>query len=184
MSEGIPMAFPRFPRFPRFRRSRTESQLDRAILATRRAGELPGAIPSLSDAAKARILEASHSRDQSETQPLPAVFPSRPRLIAVGTLPVVLGVALLALLNGLDPGPVPVTEPAGTLASARVFATVVETQNGEEVRFLIRNGDRPHRVLRSTSPQTFDAATAVTVEDGSYGERLADPAALVFYRIE
>jgi hypothetical protein len=39
-------------------------------------------------------------------------------------------------------------------------------------------------VLRSTSAQTFDAATAVTVEDGSYSERLDDTAALIFYRID
>lgn len=63
-------------------------------------------------------------------------------------------------------------------------ATVRVSKQGGDVVFLIANGQRGHRVYRSTSPDGQDSWKAYTTTTGSFRDRLHSEADLVFYRID
>jgi hypothetical protein len=129
---------------------------------------------SLSPGARERILDAALRRDVVDS-PLPTLFSPARKLVVAGALPVLLGVALVV---GIDPG------ERGSSPSTSTQSRIQVSKQGGQVRFEIVNGDRAHRVVRSTHPGRFEAENGVAVTDGSYAERLADSSDLVFYRID
>jgi len=153
------------------------AELDQAIQAMRRVAEQRP--PSLSASSRATVLAAVHGTREIGTSGLlgGSVFAARTRLLAAGALPVLLGVGLLVLLNGPVPPP---PRDAAPPAPYRVSAT----KQGAQVQFKIVNGGGPHRVLRSTSPATFESSSAIHLEEGAFTDRIEDASGLVFYRIE
>jgi len=143
------------------------SRLERMIEAARATPET-----GLSGESRGRILrEALHDGEADEA--LPALFTPTRRLLVAGALPVLLAVGLLV---GIFPGKHQTT--------ASHPASIAVSKQGDQVLFTIRNGDRAHRVVRSSQPDRFDGSEGVAVTDGSYAEGLSDGSDLVFYRID
>jgi hypothetical protein len=155
----------------RYRR-REQGVLDRALADWRAARKAP---ERLSGPARERILEAA-GRDRTRRialeLPSPLFLPAR-RFALAAVLPLLVlslavGYLLLPGRSGLD-GSAP-----------RLLAS----RQGDEVVFVIANGDRPHRVVKVTDPRETGAGQAVDVEQGVFRDRLDSEASLVFYRID
>ena len=146
-----------------------ENVLDTALLQWKTA-ERPAA--GLSEAMRGEIVRAALAGrpDRTSYRPLLGIIPRR---ILAGAIPVMAATAVLLVL----------AEKAGDDRFGRPL-TVRATKRGDDVVFTIANGGRPHRVVKSSVPTSFDPSTAVTVRDGAYRDAAADGADLVFYRID
>jgi len=105
----------------------------------------------------------------------PLFVPAR-RLLVAGGLPLILAAAFLVVI---DPDSQPALDPATHAARA---TRVAVSKDGGNVLFSIQNGNRAHRVYRSSEPQ--GEGQKVELSGGAYVEDLQDRDALVFYRIE
>jgi len=154
--------------FDREARSGRDDRLS-ALVAAAREGVRE---ESLSDDSRARIAAGVLGRHGS-TEPLPALFTPARSLVLAATLPLLLAGGLLSVMHrGLDTAtPLPTT-------------SVMAVKQGDQVVFRIANGKRSHTVYRSTSPDRFDAASGVRVDDGSYTDTVEDESSLIFYRID
>lgn len=129
----------------------------------------------LSGPARSRVLAravAGSSRTSAALRPL--FFPWC-RLVAAGAAPLLaltLAIGYLSLggpVSDLVPGTAPV---------------IGAEKRGDEVIFVIANGERAHRVYRSTSPLQFDKAPLATTRGGEFRDRIGEGPGLVFYRID
>lgn len=142
--------------------------LDRSLAAWHGADE---AAESFSHAAREGVLHAGAGRAPAPA-PLAGLFLPVRRLALAGVLPVLLLSAMLGYL----------TLP-GTGEPAEVPGTLTAQKQGNQVIFVIANGDRSHQVLRSEEPD-FKGATAFTTSNGRFVDRLEGGPDLVFYRID
>jgi hypothetical protein len=151
--------------------------LDAALLAWRKA-PAAGAVERLSAETRSSILDATLERSQSDyaaERPLTPLFLPARRMMLVGFPVLALTLALGWLVRP--------AEIAAPVAADR-FPPVHATKSGDEVIFLIANGQRPHAVYKSQAPNSFDAPPAFWTQDGSFRDRLDGGPALVFYRID
>lgn len=155
---------------------RQKSLLDRAIDEWQAVATVATDDERLPDAARARILRQARSRRESGPKALllPLFLPAR-RFALAAALPallVTLGLGyLLAPGDRLAPG----------LENATMRLHVDKV--GDEVVLLIANGDRPHRVYKSSRPNSLPSESVGSITRGSFRDRL-DGADLVFYRVE
>lgn len=158
-------------RFFRFSRQDDET-LDQALADWRRSER---GSERLSAPARERILEAAGrgggQRVRFESA-VPLFLPARRFALATVLPLLILSVAAGYLL--LPAGP---AEKAG---APRLLAS----RQGEEVVFVIANGDRPHTVSRVTDPRGLEAGEPVAVEQGVFRDRADSGEDLVFYRID
>jgi hypothetical protein len=133
----------------------------------------------LSAAAREAVLDAAiHGQDDRRFESLPALFTPTRKLAAAWALPLALaGTLFLGLPRTSGPG-------GGREGASPVPTTVHVSKDGDRVLFTIANGDRNHRVYRSTTPDRFDPGVAMRVTGGEFVDRLDDRHAVVFYRIE
>jgi hypothetical protein len=129
----------------------------------------------LSVPTRERILEAATREGNRQVRfdlPAPLFLPAR-RFALAALLPLVLlSVALGYFLVPAGPGEAP--------GAPRLMATRL----GDEVVFVIANGDRPHRVTKASDPRGFDSGEPVAVEQGVFRDHVDSGANLVFYRID
>jgi hypothetical protein len=152
-----------------------QPDLDRALSDWRRDRPSDG---GLSQPARANImraaLEASARPRRIEPQ-IPLFFPVR-RLALATALPTM----LLCVIAGYLLLPGAVVEPAGGPAG-----TIVQTmRQGDEVVFVIANGNTTHTVRKSNDPRSLSDGETFTVSQGSFRDRAEDDSDLVFYRID
>lgn len=154
---------------------RDSGALDRALDDWRSAGKSP---ERLSGPARQRILDAvgeSGERRVRFESPAPLFVPVRRFALATALPLVVLGLAVgYFLLPGSGVGP----------AADGAAPLLLASRQGNEVVFVIANGDRPHRVTRTDDPSLPEAGEPVEVEQGVFRDRLESDAKLVFYRID
>lgn len=157
----------------RFGKQPTEA-LDRALTDWRNAEKSP---ERLSGPARERILDAATrggGRQVRFSLPSPLFLPAR-RFALAAVLPLLvlsLSVAYLVLPGGTVPG---ADDTAPRLLTSRL---------GDQVIFVIANGDRPHRVLKTDDPRVPGSGEPLDVEQGVFRDRLDSGADLVFYRID
>jgi len=131
----------------------------------------------LSGAARTRVLatvRASRS-ERGAPAPLRMLFPPLWRWTLAGALP--LAALTLALGFLVLERPAPLAPMVSTSPSIQV------SKAGDQVVFVIANGQTAHRVYKSNVPNEFPGEPVVTT-DGSFRDRLEGGANLVFYRIE
>jgi len=124
----------------------------------------------LSEGARGRIL-------RQVVRPAPArsawtpLFPPVRRLALAAAVPAI----VLAVL--VSYGTLTGTGPDG------IAPRLLASKQGDEVVFVIANGDRTHSVSRLSRPVERQGETMV-VNDGTFRDRLSSDAQLVFYRID
>ena len=146
--------------------------LERALADWRAARKSP---ERLSGPARERILDAvgrEESRRVRFELPSPLFLPARSFALAA-VLPLV--VLSLGLGYFLLPGAPALEDPAPRLLASR---------HGDEVVFVIANGDRRHSVVKGADPRILEDGVAVDVEQGVFRDRLDSDTDLVFYRID
>lgn len=153
------------------RRTKRDGRLDPWLLAV---GEEKGA--SLAKEIRSRVLSEALKPSRSES--LRSLFTPTRHILIAGTLPVVLGVALIV---GLNPS---VRPPATIPLDAERAPRLAVSKVGDRIEFDIQNGDRTHTVYRSTDPTGFLAAGGVEVRGEAYVDRVQDQADLVFYKVD
>lgn len=146
--------------------------LDQALADWRAAEKRPEA---LSGPARERILEAAGQEGTRRVRfelPSPLFLPARSfalaALLPLLVLSLAVGSFLLPTGSGTDG------------AAPRLLAS----RQGDEVVFVIANGDRPHQVLKAADPRGLEGAEPVEVEAGTFRDRLDSGTDLVFYRID
>lgn len=159
-------------------RETDDAGLDELLREERRIASEVERVRGLSDAARARIL-SEVTRPTPQKPFWPPLFAPTTRLLVAGGLPLILAVAMIALVER-SAG----TAPVEALGLAPSPATVQVAKVGGRVEFTISNGQRSHFVSRSTVPDRFDASRRVRMTDGAYADNLDDGTALVFYRID
>ena len=130
---------------------------------------------SLSEATRARILDGVRRQEERTwVEPLAALFLPAPRFALAAGLPalaltLLLGYSLIPsqLGGGVDPAP------------TRLQAT----KQGNEVVFLIANGQQTHTVSVSDKAHVVQSPETFTVTD-SFRDRLQSDSDLVFYRFD
>ena len=128
----------------------------------------------LSAQTRSRILGQAR-RSPVRRARLTALFAPTGRLALAAGLPaLVLSISLGMLLI---PG-------APRKASSDPGITIEATKQGDEVVFLIANGNRTHRVYRSSSPTGQSSGSAYATARGSFRDRLDSGGELLFYRID
>jgi hypothetical protein len=149
--------------------------LDRALGEWRRSGPAKGRLSQPARASVMRAaLEAREHPRRIEPQ-IPLFFPLR-RMALATALPAVLLCAIAGYL--LVPGAV--MEPA---ADSR--GTIVQSmRQGDEVVFVIVNGNTPHTVRKSHNASDLSAGETLTVSRGSFRDGLESDSNIVFYRID
>ena len=148
-------------------------RVDRAV-AEWRSQNSDESSERLSAGTRARILAgATHDRGPARA-PLASLFVPIHRLVAAGAVPALM---LVMMLNWLVP-------PAGGPAEDSAAGSISAIKTGDEVVFVIANGNRPHRVYKSTSPIEFSGGPTYTTEDGTFTDALDSRANLVYYRID
>jgi len=146
--------------------------LDEALAAWR-GSPLPQ--ESLSDATRGRILDGVRRREERPwIEPLAALFlPARRFALAAGlpalALALILGYSLIPaeLGGGVDQTP----------------TRLQVSKQGDEVVFLIANGQQTHTVSVSDKAHVVHSRTTFTVTD-SFRDRLQSESNLTFYRFE
>lgn len=151
-------------------------ELDRAIRACRGA-----AIPteSLSDDARSAIFNEFRRLHASGEQPAPhsTLFLPAARWAWGAAVPIF----ALSLLVGsvlLTQGPY----DGGGLVTPHSRVDV--SKAGENVVFVIQNGDRAHTVSKSADPAAGGDGETFTTTTGRFDDRLDSGAEIVFYRID
>jgi len=149
-------------------RQAQDDPLARAVAEWKRGAA--GRADQLSDAARARIHDAVlASRPIPAPRPLFGLFPRR---LAATILPIAAAVALVAFFP----------ERSGDASRAHVKVRV--GKSGDEVVFTIANGTSGHTVYKSNDSSDFGRAERIAVQGGTFRDRVADDAGLVFYRID
>jgi hypothetical protein len=153
-----------------------ESQLDRAIRACHDA-EIPS--ESLSGDARSAIFNEFRRLHASGEQPAPhsTLFLPAARWAWGAAVPIF----ALSLLVGsvlLTQGPY----DGGALVTQQ--ARVDVSKAGENVVFVIHNGDRAHTVSKLTNPAASGEGESFTTTTGRFDDRLDSGAAIVYYRID
>ncbi|MCP3982458.1 MAG: hypothetical protein GY716_24410 [bacterium] len=150
---------------------RTETagnELDRSVNDWR--ANLPE--EQLSPSTRQRILAQAM---QAQPVSAPVFLPGR-RLVLAAAVPVFV-TALLALAL-ITTGDAPVSPESSE------SATLTVTKSGDDVVFRIANGERAHRVYRSSEPMDLgDQPAFKTVRDG-FRDRLDTGGSVVYYRID
>lgn len=163
----------RFLGWPRPRKEPADD-LDRAITAWRAA---PEERPAISDLGRRRILNSVSNLRAGVWAPVPSTPLFQPtRNLMLGTaLPVAAMTVILGLLL-IQSGWIRTELPAQT--------TRVEVlKRGGEVVFVITNGERTHRISKSSHPEG-NAEREVFTAQGEFRDRLDAGPDLVFYRID
>jgi len=133
----------------------------------------------LSGPARERILDAigPGQVQQVRFSPQPALFTPLGRIALAAVAP------MLALTLAVGYMLMPVTTAPQPAAGAQ--ATNLEViRQGEEVVFLIANGNTTHFVYKSTEIRELQRSEPVMVSDGVFRDRIDRSADLVFYRVD
>jgi hypothetical protein len=147
--------------------------LERELEAWREA-ERRAPAARLSERVRERVLRGATNGGPAEI-PFASLFLPTRRFAVAAALPLlVLTVAMGYLLM-----------PGGTLEPAGEEPVRLSvSKQGDEVVFLIADGQRPHRVYRSTSPDVVDRDQVYTTAKEAFRDRLDAGGELVFYRID
>jgi hypothetical protein len=148
--------------------SETKLELDRAI-SVLRSTDVSSEAGGLSGATRAAILEQM-AAPGARLRRIPNLFvPGLKWAVAAGPLLVL--VLAVGWISSSDRSPVTATH-------------VQVSKAGDEVVFVIANGDRVHRVSTSERPDRFERRGAVVRAEEPFVDRLYSDADIVFYRID
>lgn len=150
------------------------AELDGAIRAWRALEKADGGGERLSNATRARILGQAGDADESRPTPFASLFVPTRRLALAGVVPLlVLSLAMGYLL----------IDPVASIGGGDPAVRLEVSKQGEDVVFLIANGERPHRVYRSTRPNAVPDELYVTAQR-AFRDRLDSRGDVVYYRID
>jgi hypothetical protein len=139
-----------------------------------RAVEVPEA--KLPSTVRERVMDAIRGGGETRvTYQTPLFLPLRRVLLATAVPVLVLALAVGYLLI---PGGGAVIEPGAQVTNLDVI------RQGDDVIFVIANGDSTHRVYKSNDLSTLGAAEPVEVSNGVFRDRIDPDNGLVFYRID
>ncbi len=132
--------------------------------------------PTLSEAARARVLDAVLQQDRrgGDLPGLVPLFAPGRAWVWAGALPALIltvGLGILAF-------------PFDTGSHAPATTRVQAMKRSGEVVFLISNGGAEHRVSKRTIPSASPSGTAIKTQDGAFRDELDSEEAIVFYRID
>jgi len=157
-------------------RRRRRDELDRAILAWQRT---EASADSLSGESKDAIFNEFRRLQATSEQPaahatlfLPAARWAWGAALPIVALSMLVGSVLLTQ-GPFDRGDVVVHQPR-----------VEVTKSGDDVVFVIQNGDRTHRISKSTDPGPTGDQEIFTTSTGRFSDRLDSGAGIVYYRID
>ena len=151
-------------------------RLDRAILAWQRT---ESSADSLSEESRDSIFNEFRRLHAASEQPAPhaTLFLPAARWAWGAALPIV---ALSMLV-----GSVLLTQEPFDRGDLVVHRPRVEvTKSGDDVVFVIQNGDRTHRISKSTNPGATGDQEIFTTSTGRFSDRLDSGAGIVYYRID
>jgi hypothetical protein len=130
----------------------------------------------LSAPVRARVMDAIKGGGETRVSyQTPLFLPLRRVLLAAAAPALVLALAVGYLMT---PG-------GGAVIESPAQATNLDViRQGDDIVFVIANGNTTHRVYKSTAINDLGAAEPVEVSNGVYRDRIDPQAGLVFYRID
>ena len=152
------------------RRNRRKAEdlglLRQAVVAWREAAP----VERLSEGARGRILHAAVQPAPVRSSWIP-LFPPVRRLALAAAVPALLLAVLVSYGTLIGTG------------TDGIAPRLLASKQGDEVVFVIANGDQTHRVSRLARPVERQGE-AMVVDDGTFRDRLSTDTRLVFYRID
>ena len=159
-------------------RRRADEGLDRAIHAWQRCESSADSL-SLSDDSRDAIFSEFRRLHASGEQPgahatlfLPAARWAWGAAVPIFVLSLLVGSVLLTQ-GPFDRGELVARQPR-----------VEVTKSGDDVVFVIQNGDRTHTISKSTEPGASGSEEIFTTTTGRFSDRLDSDAEIVYYRID